>query len=350
MSDETFTPPKGESLWSDAYQRLKKDKLAVVCFWVIVAYLVVAFVAWTGSFVNGLHADGVVGDDTKAFADAYLFADYDATDRDLGAARPDALDFLGDLFPGDADDVAADPDAADPDAADAESVSGHLLGTNIQGQNILSRIANGTRIALSLGLCVAIIAIVIGAVLGSMAGWFGGWVDEVIVWLYSTVSSIPSIMLIMALAWMLRDSALGHFGAVFLAMGLTYWVGVCRVVRGEFMKLKDRDYVMAARASGFGNTRIMLGHVLPNTAHLLIISFTLLFVWAIKAEVIISFLGVGFLNDPSWGLMIQDAESELTKGLWWQMTFTSVALFGIVLAFQVFGDSLRDALDPRLRQ
>ncbi len=303
-----------ESFWSDGYRRLKRDRLAVLCFWIIVAYVVVAAMAYAGSVVNGWHHDGVVGDGMKSFADAVLFADYDAADRDLGPVSPGA--------------------------------DGGFLGTNVQGQSIASRLANGARIALGLGFFVGLIAIVLGAVLGSIAGWFGGWVDEVVVWLYSTVSSIPSIMLILALSYVLG----GGFFSVFLAMGLTYWVGVCRVVRGEFMKLKDRDYVLAAKAQGFSNVRIMLGHVLPNTAHLLIISFTLLFVWAIKAEVVISFLGVGIQDQPSWGLMIQDAESELTKGKWWQMTFTSVSLFGIVLAFQVFGDSLRDALDPRLRK
>jgi len=302
-----------ESLWSDAFRRLKRDRLAMLCFWVIVAYVIVAAMAWAGSVVNDLHHQGVVGDGVKGFADAVLFADYAQSDRELGAAPPGV---------------------------------GGTMGTNIQGQSIASRLANGARIALGLGFFVGLIAIALGAVLGSIAGWFGGWVDEVVVWVYSTVSSIPAIMLILALSYVLG----GGFFSVFLAMGLTYWVGVCRVVRGEFMKLKDRDYVLAARAQGFSNTRIMLGHVLPNTAHLLIISFTLLFVWAIKAEVVISFLGVGIQDQPSWGLMIQDAESELTKGKWWQMTFTSAALFGIVLAFQVFGDSLRDALDPRLRR
>jgi len=137
--------------------------------------------------------------------------------------------------------------------------------------------------------------------------------------------------------------------AVIIAMGCTYWVGVCRIVRGEVLKLKGNDYVLAARALGLSDGRIIFQHVMPNVMHLVIISFTLLFVQAIKAEVVISFLGVGVVDLPSWGLMIQDATAELTKGHWWQMAFTSLALFAIVLAFQVFGDALRDALDPRLR-
>jgi peptide/nickel transport system permease protein len=133
-------------------------------------------------------------------------------------------------------------------------------------------------------------------------------------------------------------------------MACTYWVGVARIVRAEFLKLRERDYVLAARALGLSNARIMFAHVAPNVAHLLIVLFTLLFVEAIKAEVVLSFLGVGIVNEPSWGILISDAENELVKGLWWQITFTSAALFGIVLALQVFGDALRDALDPRLRQ
>lgn len=323
---------RGTSLWADAYRRLRRDRIAVACFLAIVGYLVVALLAWAGTTLDGMHQEGDVGDGVKSFADAVLFADFAASDPAAANLPP-----LASL------DVAA----AEGEAA--RTVSGGLFGTNVHGQSVLSRIANGARIAIGLGFCVALLASLIGTLLGAVAGWFGGWVDEGVVWLYSVFSAIPGIMLIMAFAFVLRDGMLEGFPAVLLAMGLTYWVAVCRLLRAEFMKLRDRDYVLAARALGVPSGRIMLAHVLPNTMHIVIISFTLLFVWAIKAEVIISFLGVGFVNEPSWGLMIQDAESELTKGRWWQMTFVSVALFGIVLAFQVFGDALRDALDPRLK-
>ena len=227
-----------------------------------------------------------------------------------------------------------------------------MLTASLLFQDVMARVAGGTWIAMALGFSTAFLATVIGSVLGAFAGWFGKRVDEAIVWLYSTVESVPRLLLIMALAFVIKQqfSNSAAFWAVLLGMGLTYWVGVCRIVRGEFIKLKDRDYVMAARAMGFGDMRIMFVHMIPNVMPYIIIMATLLFVQAIKSEVVISFLGVGMVDEPSWGLIIQDAESELTKGQWWQMTFVSVALFGIVLAFQVFGDALRDALDPRLRQ
>ncbi len=312
MTDAAPVVVKGVSLWSDAYRRLKRERLAVVCFFVVVAYVVIALMAKGGQAVNALHASGKVGDGAKSFADAVLFAGYEAKDNEQ-SEKPPSLE--------------------------------HPFGTNVHGQDVLDRIANGAGIAIVLGMSVAAMAVFIGMLLGAAAGWFGKWVDEAVVWLYSTVSSIPDVMLMIGIAFMFGRT----FTSLLIAMSVTYWVGVCRVVRGEFFKLKERDYVLAARALGFGNARIMFAHVAPNVAHILIIMFTLLFVEAVKAEVVLSFLGVGLSNEPSWGIIIQDAENELMRGQWWQMTFTSVALFGIVLALQVFGDALRDALDPRLR-
>jgi len=289
------TSTMGVSLWEDSFRRFRKDKVGVVCFITIVVYVIVALSAWVGLF----------GDPNEQMADAMK--------------KPPSAE--------------------------------HWFGTNILGQDVLARVTGGTRIAIGLGMMTALLSTLIGGVLGALAGWFGKWVDEAVVWLYSTVASIPSLVLIMAVAFVFKQNwgEGAAFYAVFVAMGLTFWVGTCRIMRGEFMKLKERDYVLAAKAMGYGNTRIIFGHIMPNAMHLLIIMATLIFVQAIKSEVVISFLGVGMSDEPSWGMIIQDAEAELTKGQWWQMTFTSVALFGIVLASQVFGDSLRDALDPRLR-
>ena len=304
---------RGVSLWRDAYRRIRRERLAVVCFFVVAAYVAVALMARAGQLVNWLHAQGSVGDGLKRFADTVLFAGYENVDS---AAREQG-----------------------PSLA-------HLCGTNIHGQDVLARIAHGAGIAIPLGLAVAALAVVIGTVLGALAGWFGKRVDDAIVWFSSTVSSVPDVMLMIGMAFMMGKGT----NALLLSMSLTYWVGVCRVVRGEFLRLKERDYVLAARALGFGNRRIMFAHVAPNVAHMLIVLVSLLFVGAIKAEVVLTFLGVGVQNEPSWGLIIQDAENGLMVGRWWEMTFVSVALFGIVLALQVFTDALRDALDPRLRQ
>jgi ABC-type dipeptide/oligopeptide/nickel transport system permease subunit len=312
VSAQAARPVAGVSLWQDAYRRLRRERLAVACFLVVAAYALVAIAAGAGRFVNWLHEEGTLGDGAKRFADAALFADY--------ATHHEHMEQMG------------------PSAS-------HWCGTDVFGQDVLSRIAAGAGIAIFLGVSVALIAVVVGAAFGGLAGWFGKWVDEAVVFAYSAVSSIPDVMLMMGIAFMLGRT----FWSMLVAMGLTYWVGVARVVRGEFMKLRDRDYVLAARALGFGDLRIMLVHVAPNVTHVMIVMFTLLFVEAIKAEVVLSFLGVGLTNEPSWGLLIQDAENGLMSGNGWPITFTSLALFGIVLALQVFGDTLRDALDPRLR-
>jgi peptide/nickel transport system permease protein len=138
--------------------------------------------------------------------------------------------------------------------------------------------------------------------------------------------------------------------AVFIAIGLTAWVQVCRQVRGEFLKHKERVYVQSARAMGVGHGRIILRHILPNIYHIIIICFSLHFVYAIKVEVILSYLGVGIQGEPSWGVMIDDAKLELfSRGVWWQFAGATGAMFLLLLALNIFGDSLRDACDPRLK-
>jgi peptide/nickel transport system permease protein len=139
--------------------------------------------------------------------------------------------------------------------------------------------------------------------------------------------------------------------SVYMALGITSWVGICRIVRGEFIKLRERDYVAAARALGSSNPRVIFRHVLPNVLPLVFINTSLLFVSAIKAEVILSYLGVGVQGEPSWGIMISDARLELIgRGVYWQLLGATVAMFIIILALNIFADALRDAFDPRLNQ
>jgi len=189
------------------------------------------------------------------------------------------------------------------------------------------------------------ISIVIGTTLGMIAGYFGGFIDELIVWFYTTFSAIPGIMLLVAIAFILGKGTT----TVFLSLGLTSWVGLCRIVRAEVMKHKEREYVHAANAIGATHPRKMIKHILPNISHLLIINFTQTFDSAIKAEVVLSFLGLGVAGRPSWGTMIDDSKLELARGVWWQLAAATLAMFLIVLAFNVLGDALRDALDPKLK-
>ena len=220
-----------------------------------------------------------------------------------------------------------------------------LFGTDIFGRSVVAKTLKGTQVAMSIGLSTAVLSAVIGVFLGSIAGYYGGKIDEIIVWFYNTFSSIPSIMLLVAITFILGKGLV----AVYLALGLTSWVGLCRLIRGEVIRHKDREYVHAASAIGGGDFRKLFKHILPNVLHIVIINFSLQFQVAIKAEVILSYLGLGVQGQPSWGTMIDDAKLELARGVWWQLGAATFAMFGVVLTLNLLGDALRDALDPKLK-
>lgn len=220
-----------------------------------------------------------------------------------------------------------------------------FMGTDIFGRSVVLKTIKATETAVVIGVVVSMISILIGTTLGMLAGYFGGLVDELIVWFYTTFSSIPGVMLLVAIAFILGKGTT----TIFLSLGLTSWVGLCRIVRAEVMKHKEREYVHAANAIGATHPRKMVKHILPNISHLLIINFTQTFDSAIKAEVVLSFLGLGVVGRPSWGTMIDDSKLELARGVWWQLAAATLAMFLIVLAFNVLGDALRDALDPKLK-
>jgi len=232
--------------------------------------------------------------------------------------------------------------------------SKNIFGTDIFGQSVLRKTLYGAKISITVALCASFISLVIGVPLGAIAGYFRGFVDEIIVWIYSTLGSIPYILLILAFAVVLRDKSLFGYKltgitSVYLAIGLTSWVGICRLIRGEVIKHKEREYVLAAKSYGCSGRQIIFRHLIPNVFHLVIIDFSLRFVAFIHAEVILSFLGLGEATRPSWGAMINDARIELSRGVWWQMAAATVAIFFISLTLNIFGDALRDSLDPKLR-
>jgi peptide/nickel transport system permease protein len=233
------------------------------------------------------------------------------------------------------------------------------FGTDIQGRSVLYRTIFGTHVALSITIFTSLISLGIGVTLGICSGFFGGWVDGVVTWLFTTVSSIPWILLVIAITFALEGyefangetlkERYGDLPAIILALGLTDWVGICRLLRGEVFKHREADYVQAARAAGAGTPRILLRHILPNVFHLVIITFSLGAVGYVQAEVALTFIGIGISDKPSWGRMITDAKQEVLRGVWWQITAATLAIFVICLALNVVGDALRDALDPKLR-
>ena len=220
-----------------------------------------------------------------------------------------------------------------------------LLGTDNLGRSVALRLMQGTRIAFHVGIMTSLIAIPLGVLLGLLGGYFKGWVDSIVVWLSATVASMPGLLFILAISLVVGQGLLG----IYMGIGLTTWVGVCRTVRAEVMKQTERAYVQAAKTLGYSHLRIMFRHILPNVAHIILIQFSIRFPSAISTEVFISFLGIGVQGEPSWGVMIDNARRRLCQGVWWEMTFTTVAIFILVLVFNHLADYLRDRLDPALR-
>jgi peptide/nickel transport system permease protein len=218
-----------------------------------------------------------------------------------------------------------------------------LLGTDVLGRSVFYRVLAGAQTAMTIGLLTTALVIPVGMSLGLAAGYFGGWVDAFIAWLYSVVVSIPDILLITAIAYTLGRG----IESMCIALAATQWVGIMRLVRGEVLKHKGREYVLAAQALGAGAPRVMFGEILPNVMHVGIVTSSLVLLGAVKAEVILTYLGIGVQDGASWGLLISGASQDLTNDIWWPLAGTVTAMFGLIYSLSVVGDSLRDALDPR---
>ena len=221
----------------------------------------------------------------------------------------------------------------------------HPMGTDNLGRDVALRLIQGARIAFHVGIMTSLIAIPLGVLLGLFGGYFGGKVDSFVVWLCATVASMPGLLFILAISMVVGQGLMG----IYLGIGLTTWVGVCRTIRAEVMKHKAKAYVQAAKVLGYSRLRIMFRHILPNVAHIILIQFSIRFPGAVATEVFISFLGIGVQGEPSWGIMINNARLRLWQGVWWEMTFVTLAIFTLVLVFNHLADWLRDRLDPALR-
>lgn len=277
-----------ENLWSKAFYKFRHDKFGVVSFVVVLTYFLIACGVWGGFFAQEWE------------------------------------EIQGDMF---------------------EPVSSeHWFGTNRNGQDVFTRALYGTRVAFEVGLIVSLASTLIGAFLGGIAGYFSGtWIDQIVIWLYGTLDSIPFILFVAAVAFALPDSPF----SMHIAMVSVFWVSTCQYIRGEFIKIKNLEYVESARAVGVPIYKIIFKHIMPNTYHIILVQMTIIFVGSIKSEVILSFLGLGIKEGVSWGLMFSTAGGEVGGGILNTFFAASGFMFFLVLAFNLFSDALQDALDPK---
>ncbi len=305
-------------LWAEAYRRIGRNKVALAALTVICLYAGVAVL------------DSIAWQDNKA-AEPKTILDrmFARVSVERTYSSPFATMTTGE--------------------AKIHPLTGrHILGTDGNGRDVLFRTLKGCRTAMIIGGLTSIIVLPIGLIFGLLAGYYGKRVDDVIQYTYTVVGSIPDILLLITLVLVLGRG----LNQICFALGFTSWIGLCRLIRGETLKHRDREYVRAARSLGVSNLRIMLRHILPNLLPIVIISLVLGFSGYVMAESILTFVGVGVPPEfGSWGNMIDSARTELAREpvIGWHLASASGALFLLVLSFNIFGDALRDAIDPRLR-
>ena len=360
-------------LWHLALNRLKSDRIAVVSFVIVLFYFILLALSMTGVIASNWNKEVAVSYAPPTFLGADTESDQIKAITESTVTLPEnPVDPLKDVIQQLNAEIQAEQHGSsaidnygmlDPLAADMQAINqqlgGHLLdqkqelkttlpfGADKWGQDVLLKTIKGAETSILVGLLSALLAVVIGTFLGAIAGYFGGWIDDVLNWFYNIFTSIPYLLLVLAIAAVLQQKGIL---SIVLILGLTGWTGVFRLVRAEYMKHKSREYVLAAKAIGVSHLRRMFVHIFPNVSHIALVQISILVVSFIKSEVILSFLGFGVpVGVVSWGSMLNEAQSELILGKWWQLAAASIAMAILVTAFSMFTDALRDALDPKLK-
>jgi oligopeptide transport system permease protein len=340
-SAPTNAAERSEGVWHAAWRRFKTDRVGLVSAVIVLAFLLMIALSASRLVARDWQKEVGVANAPPTF---------------LGPRAPEAQGAIAVPKGPNVDLSAVDPLAPrykewDERAAQfktTETVKAETLpfGADRLGRDVLSKAVKGTEISVFVGVLAAVLATSIGTLLGAFSGFFGGKVGDALEWLYNVFESIPGILLIFAFAAVFGRGIV----TVVLILGLTGWTGLYRQVRAEFLKHGGREYVRAAEAIGASSWSRMFRHILPNISHVVLVRMSLLVVGFIKAEVILSYLGLGVgVEDVSWGTMLAEAQSELILGYWWQLAAATLFMAVFVTAFSLMADAVRDALDPKLR-
>ncbi len=368
-------------LWALAWKRLKSDNVGMVSLVIVAAFILLMIASATGLVAGDWAKETGVNYAPPSFLGADIEAGAPAAPVTPSAGTAPAAEYKSEVVDPLADVLAeikgekkpaaaeAAPPAADSGKSvdpladvmadirkDAKSAKADVaearaptlpFGGDKWGRDVLKKTIKGSETSIFVGLAAAAVATLLGTLFGAIAGYYGKWVDDAFNWFYSVFNSIPYLLLILAVAAVLQQK--GTL-TIILILGLTGWTGTFRLIRGEYLKHKAREYVQAADAIGASNSRRMFVHIFPNVSHVVLVQLSIYTVGFIKAEVILSFLGFGVPVDVvSWGSMLNEAQNELILGKWWQLAAAGTAMAVLVTAFSLFTDALRDALDPKLK-
>lgn len=389
--DAKLIPVVSDGLWMLAWKRLRRDKIAMIALVIVVAFMALAIASALRLAGADWSIEKGVGYARPSFAPNAAAGVGGGSSTSLSSpqgpapvAAANALDplagVLNDIKAGasptgpaptggvsnSAASNAAPSASIDPLADVLSDIKGAapssttnntqvtgvrqqtlLFGGDKWGRDVFSKAIKGAETSLFVGFAAALVATVLGTLLGAFAGYYGGWVDDLLNWFYSIFNAIPYILLVLSIAAVLQSKGVM---TVVLILGLTGWTSVFRLVRAEYLKHKQRDYVRAADAIGASDQQRMFVHILPNISHVILVNLSLLVVGFIKSEVILSFLGFGVPVDTvSWGSMLNEAQNEMILGYWWQLAAATLFMSVLVTAFSLFTDALRDALDPKIQ-
>lgn len=333
-------------MWLLAWRRLRQDKVAIVSLIIVALFGLLMIASRAGLIASHWNAEVAPSYAEPAW---HVDAAHAKTKMVVGIPNPQAgppvdisdIDPLASRY--------AELDERTAKIAQTSTVQATWLpfGADKWGHDVLAKTIKGAEISISVGILAALLAVIIGTVFGALAGYFGGGVDDALEWFYNVFTSIPYILLILAVAAIFSRG----FVTIVLILGLTSWTAVYRLVRAEYLKHSERAYVRAAEALGASHASRMFKHILPNISHVILVQYSRYVVDAIKAEVILSFLGLGVPVDMvSWGTILAETQEEVVIGKWSQIIAAGGSMAILVTAVSMLTDALRDALDPKLNE